>query len=460
MSIKIYICILLSPLLLHASNIYRESCSYCHSNKSKLAKSYLQKDWYQLTQEHNTTLKDIHVKNLNVLAYFNSISYQPKELYSEMKPFASTTKVKKTQHIDPYRDSCRHCHSSKFTLAKHYSKEQWFSVVRDGTISKIHQKNLDLLSYLNSPAYSPAKLYSSMEHSAPEVAKPHSKVSKLHCISCHGSRINLSTLWIDKQWEALHDSLEPLREAHHRNLDALELIDSLEFRNNLAAFIEKMKFFAYDKAITKATITKPKPYSCLTCHDNHTKLAKLWSYKEWERLKETLEPLVTVHHDQLAVLEELKSREFQQALAKLLKKMQSIAANPQKHKIKEGLITFNYERDRATVDEAKILFKALKESLEDCKLHKPITFSLQIDHVDTSTTNTIISLMTIFIIPNRTTTTWSMKAQYGKQEFISYAKLDKDVGLLSIGSKEQLLRDNIKQFIDDLMTRMSIQCKK
>jgi len=68
--------------------------------------------------------------------------------------------------------------------------------------------------------------------------------------------------------------------------------------------------------------------------------------------------------------------------------------------------------------------------------------------------------MTIFIIPNRTTTTWSMKAQYGKQEFISYAKLDKDVGLLSIGSKEQLLRDNIKQFIDDLMTRMSIQCKK
>ena len=68
--------------------------------------------------------------------------------------------------------------------------------------------------------------------------------------------------------------------------------------------------------------------------------------------------------------------------------------------------------------------------------------------------------MTIFVIPNRTTTTWSMQAKYNGQEFISYAKLAKDVGLLAIGSKEMSLRDSIKQLSDDLMRRMNIECKR
>jgi len=462
---KIYIYTLLFPLLLHASSLYQNSCSYCHSNKIKLAKSQLKQEWYQLTQEHNTTLKEIHKKNLSVLAYLNSPAYKPKKLYAEMKFSAPIKRFEKrvnekSQRRDPYRDSCRHCHYSKVKLAKYYSKEQWFSVVRDGTLAKVHTKNLDFLVYLNSTAYSPSKLYSSIQNLAPEEARHSSKHSELTCLNCHGSRINLSHLWLDSEWERLHDTLEPLRVKHSRNLDALELIESQEFHENIATFIKDMKFFAYNKRLSAVKRTQQKGYSCLYCHDNHSKLAKLWSVKKWERLKETLEPLAEVHPNELAVLDELKSSRFQQTLPKLIIKMQSLAPDLQKHKITEGKITFSYEKDRATKEEAQILFEELKHSLDGCQFSKPISFSLQIDTVDTSTANTLISLMTIFVIPNRTTTTWSMRAKYDGQEFISYAKLAKDVGLLSIGSKEMSLRDSIKQLSDDLMRRMNIECKR
>ncbi|MFK5974873.1 MAG: hypothetical protein QM493_00070 [Sulfurovum sp.] len=171
---SLLVIVILSSILL--GSVYKEHCKYCHSSKISLAKIYTKKDWYEITNRSDNTLKNIHKRNLDVFDYLSSKEYNPVGLYDNMSFFAKKSiksleskKTKKTK--EPY-SSCIECHRSKITLSKLWQLSQWKALLTsDKTLKAVHKKAPIALDYINSKEYSKRlpKLIKSVEFYAPNM---------------------------------------------------------------------------------------------------------------------------------------------------------------------------------------------------------------------------------------------------------------------------------------------------
>ncbi len=152
-----------------------------------------------------------------------------------------------------YKEHCKYCHSSKISLAKIYTKKEWYKITNrsDNTLKNIHKRNLDVFDYLSSKEYNPVDLYEDMSFFAKKSKKSlkSTKVQKTSkpysaCIECHHSRMRLSQLWQLSQWKALLLSGKTLKAVHKNTPIALAYINSKEYQKRLPKLIKSVEFYA------------------------------------------------------------------------------------------------------------------------------------------------------------------------------------------------------------------------
>ncbi len=337
---------------------------------------------------------------------------------------------------------CNYCHGNVFGVSGLQSKPEWRKLTSDGgkRLQKIHKNNLDVVVYLKSSAYDEKRMYDYISFYADSQREFIAVKIVKQCVSCHKSKMHLSSFWTKTQWESLESTLKSLKEVHQKQLKVMNLIESNSFNEVLPEFIKEITFHA--------------PKSESRTRKDHYMLKKLCSEG---MLKDTTQVL---HIQKKGLTNKIAK---QKSTKRITVDTNLTKPSPGQMKQIKG-ITFDlvYDTKKVSIVSAKKVATVLKDVLNQCsKKSQKLKISLYQTDTKIYTGDFFISFITIGMAPVRYADTWIMEVKKADEEFYSAIELVTVHGVLVEANKEdnEYIEDKVALMIADIIAQPDFKCK-
>ncbi|MDQ7086058.1 MAG: hypothetical protein Q9M36_14600 [Sulfurovum sp.] len=296
---------------------------------------------------------------------------------------------------------CTYCHQNQMHISGLKTKEQWKSLSSDGGLGlqEIHQYNVAVLAYFQSPEYNATELYDYVEfHASNQEALALESIIE-SCTYCHDSKMTLSRLWSKNQWQNLAHSVENLKVLHQNELQVLSFIDSKPFEKSLANFIHSMQFFAAEKEHppTKLGLYTGKQYPDF-----------IW----------------------------------------------------RKFAFKNKSFGFVYEKMQGQEAEAQKIYKAMQTILQRCNMTAPIDFRLKHGGWSLRKSDVFLWVLTFASLEVRSTLSFTLEATQEGKTYTSKKFITEKNRWFKMHTSSEIIGNILDTVMDDMTAQLGLECER